>query len=151
MFFYGLDPMYFVFLAPALVLSAVASLMVKSRFAKYSKVPVSSGMTGAQAARTILDRNGLTDVRVEEVSGFLSDHYDPGARVLRLSPDVYESDSISAVGVAAHEAGHALQHADNYAPLALRSMLVPVANIGSSLSWILMEPPPTSWPLSTMS
>jgi len=132
------DPLYLAFLAPALLLSLVATILVKSRFARYAKVPPSSGLTGAAAARRILDQHGLHDVGVEAVQGFLGDHYDPRARVLRLSPDVYGGRSLAAVGVAAHEAGHALQHADRYAPLALRSALVPVASLGSSLSWILI-------------
>lgn len=129
-----LDPMYFVFALPALILSMYASYLTKSRFNKYSRVAASSGLTGAQAARQMLLREGVGEVGIERVSGFLSDHYDPRARVLRLSPQVYDGRSLSAVGVACHEAGHALQHAQGYAPLALRSALVPMTTVASNLS-----------------
>ncbi len=132
------DPMYLIFMIPGMLLAGWASMRVKSAFNKYSKVRSFSNMTGAQVARIILDRNGLSDVRVEQVSGFLSDHYDPSSRTLRLSPQVFTSPSIAAQGIAAHEAGHALQHKSGYAPLRLRTALVPVASIGSKLSWILI-------------
>lgn len=132
------DPMYFVFIAPALILSLYASYLTKSRFQKYSRVPASSGLTGAQAAYQMLRREGLHDVGIERVNGFLSDHYDPRAKVLRLSPDVHDGRSLSAVGVACHEAGHALQHAQGYAPLALRSSLVPAATVTSNLAGPLL-------------
>jgi len=138
MLFYGLDPLYLMMLGPALLLSLLASMLVKSRFARYSKVSTSRGLSGAEAARLLLDANGLLNVRIETAQGFLADHYDPGCRVLRLSPDVYSGRTIASVGIAAHEAGHALQHAERYGPLALRSMLVPVANLGSNLAWILI-------------
>lgn len=131
------DPLYFIIVGPAIVLSIVAQIWVKSAFNKYSKVGVATGLSGAQVAERIVAQAGL-GVRVERVSGFLSDHYDPLHRVLRLSPDVYDGRSISAVGVAAHEAGHALQHAKNYIPLKWRSALVPVTKIGSSLAWPLL-------------
>lgn len=131
------DPMYWLFIGPGLILALIATVVTKSTFAKYAKVRASSGMTGAQAARHMLDINGLHDVRVEQVGGFLSDHYDPRARVLRLSPQVYRTPSLSAVGVACHEAGHALQHARHYAPLALRTALVPATQIGSNLAYVL--------------
>lgn len=131
------DPMYFVIVGPAIVLSIVAQVWVKSAFSKYSKVGVATGLSGAQVAERIVAQAGL-GVRVERVQGFLSDHYDPLHRVLRLSPDVYDGRSISSVGVAAHEAGHALQHARNYVPLKWRSALVPVTKIGSMLSWPLL-------------
>ncbi len=136
--FIGFDPMYFLFIAPALILSLYASIKVQSSFAKYSQIRTGNGMNGAAVAREILRRNAIDDVQVEEVAGFLSDHYDPRTRVLRLSPKVYQADSISSVAVAAHEVGHALQHKEGYAPLALRSALVPTASIGSNLAWILM-------------
>jgi len=113
MFF--ISPMYLLFTIPALLLSFYAQYKVKSTFNKYAKVHSGRGMTGAQAARRILDANGLQHVGVEAVNGFLSDHYDPRSKVLRLSPDVYNTPSLSAVGVAAHEAGHALQDQQNYA------------------------------------
>lgn len=124
---------------PALLFSLYAQFRVKSAFSKYSQVPVSSGMTGAQAAATMLRANGLDGtVSIERVDGFLSDHYDPSKKVLRLSPDVYDNSSLSAVGVACHEAGHAVQDARNYAPLALRNAIVPTAGLGSSLGYILI-------------
>ena len=132
------DPVYFLFLLPGLALSMWASFRVKSAFNKYSKVPVSTGLTGAQAARAMLDRAGLFDVKVGRAHGFLSDHYNPATRSLALSGPVHDSNSIAAVGVATHEAGHAIQHAKNYGPLTLRSMLVPTANIGSTLGYIVM-------------
>lgn len=128
------DPMYFVFLMPALVLSMYASFLTKSRFKKYAKVAPSSGLTGAQAAQQMLQRQNVNNVSIERVQGFLSDHYDPRGRVLRLSPDVHDGRSLSAVGVACHEAGHALQHAHGYKALALRSMMVPATSFTSKLS-----------------
>ena len=123
---------------PGLVLGGLATFITKSTFGKYSKVRASSGMTGAQAARQMLDTQGLHDVGIEEVQGFLSDHYDPRANVLRLSPQVYRSNSLAAIGVACHEAGHALQKAHEYAPLALRSALVPITQFGSQGSYIIL-------------
>ena len=133
MFF--IDPFYIVIMLPAIVLAGFASLKVKTTFNKYSKIRAYSGMTGAQAAKRMLQSNGIIDVNVEQTRGFLSDHYDPRAKVLRLSPDVYNSNSLAAIGVACHEAGHALQHAANYAPLTLRSAMVPVTSFSSSLSF----------------
>lgn len=131
MFFY--NPTFLCFLIPALILGFIAQAVVKSKFNKYAKVRTMRGMTGAQVAREILDSNGLYDVTVEETQGFLSDHYDPRHRVLRLSPDVARVPSVSAAGVAAHETGHALQHADGYIPLQIRSFMVPAVQIGSWL------------------
>jgi Zn-dependent membrane protease YugP len=133
------DPMYFLFLAPALVFSLWASASVRRNFNRYSKVAAASGMTGAQAAQRLLDREGLTNVAIE-VSKFgqLSDHYNPVTRSLHLSEAVYGSRSIAAIGVACHEAGHAIQHARSYAPLWLRSALVPTAKLGSTLGYIVM-------------
>lgn len=125
------DPLYFLFLSPALLLMLWAQIRVKSSFSKYSQVGTASGFSGAETAREILRHNGITDVRVEEAQGFLSDHYDPSQKVLRLSPDVYEGRSQASVGVAAHEVGHAIQHAQGYGPLAIRSALVPAVQIGS--------------------
>ncbi|MHB0975651.1 MAG: zinc metallopeptidase [Candidatus Aquicultorales bacterium] len=132
------DPLYLLLMAPAFAVSIYASIKVKTTFSKFSKYGVSSGMTGAQAARRILDMFGASEVKVEAVSGNLSDHYDPRGRVLRLSEGVHDSNTLAAVGVAAHEAGHALQHAKGYAPLAMRSALVPVASFGSNLGPMLV-------------
>lgn len=135
---FGIDPIYFLFILPGMALSMWASFRVKSAFNKYSQVRVSTGLTGAQAARLMLDRAGLHDVQIGRAHGFLSDHYNPANRSLALSEAVYDSNSIAAVGVATHEAGHAIQHAKNYSPLWLRSVLVPTANIGSSLGYFVM-------------
>jgi hypothetical protein len=135
MFFF--DPLYLLFALPALVLGLWAQMRVRSTFGKYSRVRALSGITGAQAARRILDVNGLYNVSVERVNGFLSDHYDPRSKTLRLSPDVYDTPSLAAVGVAAHEAGHALQDKQNYAPLQVRSALVPTVQLGSWLGPII--------------
>ena len=132
------DPLYMMFMLPGLLLAMLATAVTKSTFAKYSRVAASSGMTGAEAARHMLDVNNLRHVRVEQTQGFLSDHFDPSANVLRLSPQVYQSDSLSAIGVACHEAGHALQKATGYGPLGLRTALVPVTQFGSNFSWILL-------------
>ncbi len=132
------DPLYFLMIAPAMILSFAAQMWVQSAFARYSKVMSRRALTGAEAARAILDAAGLHSVRIETAQGFLSDHYDPRTRVLRLSPDVYGRPTLAAVGVAAHEAGHALQHAQGYAPMHLRTALVPVAQIGSQLAWPLL-------------
>jgi len=132
------DPMYFLFLAPALLLSLWASMKVKSNFKKYSRIPTSRGMTGAEAAAAILRREGINDVKIVPTRGMLSDHYNPISKTLALSEEVYSSRSIAAVGVAAHEVGHAIQHAKGYAPLWVRSLLVPTANIGSSVGYIMM-------------
>jgi Zn-dependent membrane protease YugP len=134
-----IDPLYIAILLPGLLLSLLATFMTRSTFAKYSKIAAYSRMTGAQAAKRLLDCAGIYDVGIEPVSGFLSDHYDPSSKTLRLSPDVYRSNSLSAIGVACHEAGHAIQHAQGYAPLALRSAMVPVTSVSSNLSyWIIL-------------
>jgi Zn-dependent membrane protease YugP len=131
------DPLYLVFLAPGLLLSLWASFKVKSTFRHFSEVPARSGYSGAQAAAELMQRKGIRNVRVEEVHGFLSDHYDPSERVLRLSSDVYHGRSLAALGVAAHEAGHAIQHATGYGPLKFRSWVVKPAQIGSNLGVLL--------------
>ncbi len=133
-----IDPLYIMMIAPVFLFSLWATLRVKTTFNKYSQVGSRSGLTGGEVARLILRQNGLGNVDVVETSGFLSDHYDPRQKVVRLSPEVYRSNSIAAIGVAAHETGHALQHAKNYAPLTLRNTMVPVASIGSNLSWIII-------------
>ena len=131
--FYYYDPTYFL-LIPGLLLALYAQFKVSSTFAHYKKVPSRVHMTGAEIARAILDSNGCRDVRIERVSGSLTDHYDPENGVLRLSSEVYGSTSVAALGVAAHEAGHAIQDAQDYAPLRIRANLVPVANIGSNMA-----------------
>jgi len=131
------DPQYLMWMLPAIAVAAAASIYTQSTFSRFSKRSSRFGYTGAEAARALLDANGLSDVRIQEVGGFLSDHYDPTTRTLRLSPPVYGSTSLSAIGVACHEAGHAIQHASHYAPLALRTALVPAAQLGSYLSYIV--------------
>ena len=139
MMFYPMyfDPTYFLVLI-GVVLSLLASGKVKSTFSRYSQVRNSRGLTGAQAAEQVLHTAGIYDVRIEHVGGNLTDHYDPRTKVLRLSDSVYGQTSVAAVGVAAHECGHAIQHARGYAPLKLRSTLVPVANFGVKLAWPLI-------------
>lgn len=132
------DPMYWLFLAPALLLALWAQMRVKSAYAQMSRVPVSSGLTGAQAAERVLRDAGCFDVGIQMTQGLLSDHYDPRTKVLRLSPHVYSGRSIASVGIACHEAGHALQDAQHYAPLRMRNAIVPVASLGSGLSGILI-------------
>lgn len=134
--FYGYGT-YLLFSLPALLLGLWAQFKVKGAFDKYSRVRNSIGMSGAEVARRILDMNGLTAVQVEQVNGFLSDHYDPRARVLRLSPQVYQSNSVAAAGIAAHEAGHAVQHKEGYGMLQLRTAIVPTVQIGSWLGPII--------------
>jgi hypothetical protein len=132
------DPMYLLFILPGLALSMWASFRTKSAFEKYSRVPSARGLTGAQAAKILLERAGLHDVSITRSHGFLSDHYNPMNKSLNLSEAVYGSNSVAAIGVATHEAGHAIQHAQKYAPLWLRSTLVPTANIGSSIGYLVM-------------
>jgi len=134
---YGFDPTI-VLLIPAMIFALVAQGMVKSAFSRYSRVRNRSGLTGAEAARRVLDNNGLSDVEIVPISGSLTDNYDPRGRVLSLSTDVYNVDSVSAVSVACHEAGHAIQHARGYVPLKIRNGIVPVVNFASSISWILI-------------
>ncbi|RME26113.1 MAG: zinc metallopeptidase [Deltaproteobacteria bacterium] len=132
------DPMYFIIVGPGILLSLLAAAWVKSSFAKFSRVAASSGITGAEAARRILAANGIRDVDVELHEGFLSDHYHPVKKVVRLSPDVYNGTSIAALGVAAHEVGHAIQHHQRYALMTLRQSLVGPANLGANFSYILI-------------
>ncbi len=129
--------LYLMISLPALILGLWAQFKVRSAFSKYAQVPTSTRRSGAQIARQILDSSGLYNVQVERTEGFLSDHYDPRHRVLRLSPDVYDGASLAAAGVAAHEAGHALQHQQGYAMLKLRSAMVPTVQIGSWLGPII--------------
>ena len=133
-FGYWFDPTYMLVLI-GLLLSLGASALVKSTFAKYSKVRSMSGLTGAEAARRVLNASGIYDVRIERVAGNLTDHYDPRSKVLRLSSSTYGSNSVAAVCVAADECGHAVQDAKHYGPLVLRSTLVPAANLGSTAAW----------------
>ena len=135
--YYYYDPTYMLIIISALI-SLFAQFLVNSRFSQYSRVRSRSGMTGAQAAERILQSQGIYDVAIQRVSGKLTDHYDPRNKTLNLSDAVYASTSVAAVGVAAHECGHAIQHARGYAPLSFRSALVPVANIGSQLSWLFI-------------
>lgn len=132
------DPLYIIMILPALLLSIYAQIKVKTTYSKFSRMSTYRGITGAQAAREILRSAGVHDVDIELTRGFLSDHYDPRSRVLRLSESVYSGDSIASVGVAAHEAGHAIQHAHGYAPLKMRSALVPISSLGSNLAWPLL-------------
>lgn len=134
---YYFDPTYILIIIAAII-SLIAQWRVNSAFSKYSRVASMSGMTGAQAARMILKSNGINDVSVQRISGKLTDHYNPSTKVLNLSESVYGSTSVAAIGVAAHECGHAIQHARGYFPLSLRTALVPVANIGSQLSWVFI-------------
>jgi len=137
MFFF--DPVYLIFALPGLLLAMWARFRLNRTFNKYSKVSTSRGMTGAQVARSLLDAYGLHHVKVEGVPGQLTDHYDPRSHTLRLSEATYSSPSVAAAGVAAHEMGHALQHAENYAPLTLRGAMVPATNFGNNLGpWIVM-------------
>lgn len=136
--YYGFyDTTYFLVLV-GVVICLIASARVKLSFAKYDKVRSMAGLTGAQAAERMLNMSGIYDVQVQHVSGNLTDHYDPRNKTLNLSDSVYNSMSIAAIGVAAHECGHAIQHQEEYAPLRIRSAIVPVANIGSTLSWPLI-------------
>ena len=132
------DPLMLLILAPAMLLAMWAQFKVKSAYQRASEIPNSRGASGAQAARAILDANGLQNVGVEPHEGWLSDHYDPRHKVLRLSPGVYQDRSLAAVGIAAHEAGHAIQDATDYGPLVIRNGLVPLASTGSWLSVVLI-------------
>lgn len=131
------DPTYILIII-GVILSLLASSRVKSTYSKYSRVRSISGLSGAETAERILHRNGIFDVQIERVEGQLTDHYDPRKKILRLSDSVYSSNSIAAIGVAAHECGHAIQHQKAYAPLKIRSVLVPVVNFSSAISWPLI-------------
>lgn len=132
MFFYDWT---FIIIIPALILAAWAQMRVSSTFNKYSKISSINGYTGAQVARMLLDAEGLFDIPVEMTEGRLTDHYDPRNRVMRLSREVYSGSSVASIGVAAHETGHAIQHQKRYAPLQIRSSIVPVVNFSSNISW----------------
>ncbi|MHC5108508.1 MAG: zinc metallopeptidase [Planctomycetota bacterium] len=132
------DPMYFIIVGPAILFALIAEGLVKSAYATGNRYQVSSGLTGAQTAQRILDSHGINTVGIEQTRGVLGDHYDPKAKVLRLSPDVFNGRTLSAVGIAAHEVGHAIQDKTNYSPLVLRNGVVPLANIGSKFSFGLI-------------
>lgn len=136
MFIPGYYSSYLIYMLPALLISLLAQLAVKSSFSKYSKEPCN--LSGAQAAQRVLEQNGVYNVQIERVAGQLTDHYDPRTNVIRLSEAVYDAKSIAAVGVAAHEAGHAVQYAKNYSPIKIRSLILPVSQIGSQLSMPLL-------------
>lgn len=138
MYGYGIDPYYLMLVLPAALFAMWAQSRVSSTFARYQKVRSYAGYTGMQVARRILDQNGLGHVRIEQIAGSLTDHYDPTAQVVRLSQSVYGSSSIAALGVAAHETGHAVQHATGYWPLGVRNAIIPITNFGSKLSWPLL-------------
>ena len=138
MWFGWFDPMYMLFLLPGMLLALWAQFRVKHAYAETSKIPARSGYSGAETAHALMESAGIHNVGIEPVQGFLSDHYAPKEKMLRLSPDVYEGRSLAALGIAAHETGHALQDAHGYAPLRLRSLLVPVAGFGSNSAWIIL-------------
>lgn len=131
--YFYFDYYYLILVVPALLLAIWAQVQVKTTYRKYSRVPNSRGMTGAYAAQAVLNFYGITDVRIERVSGSLTDHYDPRSKVIRLSDGVYNSSTVAAIGIACHEAGHAAQHAENYAPIKIRNAIIPVCNIGSTI------------------
>lgn len=137
-FFYGFDWTYIVFILPCIIITLICQINVSSTFSKYSKVRNSRNMTGAMAAEYVLRQNGVSGVRIEHVAGNMTDHFDPRTNVIRLSDTVYNSNSVAAVGVAAHEAGHAVQHAQGYLPNRIRSAILPMAKIGSQLGWLLI-------------
>ncbi|HBL85207.1 MAG: peptidase [Clostridiales bacterium GWF2_38_85] len=132
------DPLYLLMVLPAIIFSIWASSRVKSTFKRYSEQRSRNGMTGYDAARRVLDANGLQNVKIEHVAGSLTDHYDPKSNIIRLSDAVYDNTSTAAIGVAAHEAGHALQYAQNYAPIKIRNAIIPITRIGSNLSFPLV-------------
>lgn len=138
MYYYGFDMTYVMLVLPCLILSVWASSRVNSTFKKYSQHRSMRGITGADAARRVLQANGVTGVRIEQVAGNLTDHYDPKTNVIRLSDSVHSSTSVSAIGVAAHEAGHAVQYAQSYTPIKLRAAIIPITNIGSKLAMPLI-------------
>ena len=138
MFFYGFDWTYIVFILPCIIITLICQVNVKSTFSKYSNMRNSRNLTGAQAAQYVLTQNGVTGVTIEHIGGNLTDHFDPRTNTIRLSDSVFDSNSVAAVGVAAHEAGHAVQHAQNYLPNRIRGAVLPLAKLGSQLSWIFI-------------
>lgn len=137
-FFYWFDWTYMVFILPAIIITMIAQVRVNSAFSKYSKIQNLRNLTGADAAQRVLATHGVSGVQIEHVAGKMTDHFDPRTNVIRLSDSVYGSTTIAAVGIAAHEAGHAVQHAQGYLPNKIRGVLVPLANVGSRVSWILI-------------
>lgn len=137
-YYYGFDTTYLLLVLPCILISLWASANVKNTFNKYAKKFASRQITGAQAAQRVLQANNVSNIRIEKVSGHLTDHFDPRSNVIRLSDQVYDSTSIAAIGVACHEAGHAVQHATQYAPIKLRSAVIPITNIGSKLAMPLI-------------
>ncbi|MBE6805682.1 MAG: zinc metallopeptidase [Clostridia bacterium] len=135
-YFYGIDYYYLVLVVPAILISLIAQIMVTTAFNKYSKVNCS--LTGAEAARRVLEKSGVRNVNIERVAGNLTDHYDPKSNTIRLSENVYDSTTVAAVGVACHEAGHAVQYAKQYIPIKIRAAVIPITQIGSKLSWPLL-------------
>lgn len=137
---YGMEyySSWMIFVLPAILFAAYAQVKIKSNFEKYSKISNQTGLTGAEIARRILDKNGLHDVRIQQVGGTLTDHYDPRTRVVSLSNSIYGGSSIASMSVAAHEVGHAIQHAEGYLPLILRSNIAPLASIGSRMVWVFI-------------
>ena len=136
--YYGIDYTYLILVVPAMIIALIAQFRVKSAFSRYSQERCVSGLTGAETARRILALNGINDIRIEHISGDLIDHYSPTEKVIRLSDSVYNAQTIAAVGVAAHECGHAVQYAVGYAPIKLRNAIIPVTNIGSTLSFPIL-------------
>ena len=136
--YYGIDYTYLILVLPAMIIALFAQFRVKSAFSRYSQERCVSGLTGAETARRILELNGIYDIRIEHIAGDLTDHYSPNEKVIRLSDSVYNVQSIAAVGVAAHECGHAVQYAVGYAPIKLRNAIIPVTNIGSTLSFPIL-------------
>ncbi len=132
------DPLYFLFVIPGMLLAGWAQWRVHSAYREASQIVPRSGLSGAEAAAALMQTEGVTGVGIEPVQGFLSDHYDPAHKMLRLSPGVYQTRSLAALGIAAHEAGHALQDHHHYAPLVVRNFLVPAASLGSNISWVVM-------------
>ena len=137
-FLYGYNWTYLAFMLPCMIFTLIVQGVMSSTFKKYGSIRNSRGLTGREAAERVLFQNGVTGVRIERVAGNLTDHFDPRTNVIRLSETVYDTPSIAAVGVACHEAGHAVQHAQNYLPNKIRSLILPAANIGSKLSWIFI-------------
>ena len=135
-YYYGFDIYYIILILPAFIISLFAQIKVSSTFSKYSKTINMSGLSGAKAAEKVLLTHGVTNVKIERVNGNLTDHFDPRTNVIRLSDSVYDSTSVAAVGVAAHEAGHAVQYAEQYAPIKIRNSILPVVNFGSKFSFI---------------
>jgi len=138
LYYYGFDWTYVVIVLPCIIIAMIASAKVNSTFKRYSKQMSSRRISGSEAAMRVLHANGVTNVRIERVAGNLTDHYDPKANVIRLSDSVYSSTSTAAIGVACHEAGHAVQHAEHYAPIKLRTAIIPLTNIGSMLAMPLI-------------